>query len=272
MTVYIDDSTLAAYVDGELDPAQLREIDLLLASDPQARLKVRRMRETTALLRAACAESHFQDVPDRLLALVEKRPARTANPWLRRMLAASVLLASLVGTDLILEHVRKPENVATLDSREAMLDEIAAYHLVYARQTEHLVEVPAERREHIEAWLGSLLNRTLRVPDLSSQGLKFEGARLLAIDTYPVAQLLWSREHGDPVALCVTFGSPSSRPLDIEHHRGLNVGSWDQDGYTYVVVGAITEDSVRRIAAKVDTGTGTGIGTGIGVGEVPQQG
>jgi hypothetical protein len=31
-----------------------------------------------------------------------------------------------------------------------------------------------------------------------------------------------------------------------------------------VVVGAITEDSVRRIAAKVDTG--------IGVGEVPQQG
>ena len=257
MTVYIDDSTLAAYVDGELDPAQLREIDLLLASDPQARLKVRRMRETTALLRAACAESHFQEVPDRLLALVERRSAPARAPWLRRMMAASILLICLAGIDYALDHHAWPvETAAAMNEHTAMMDEIAAYHLVYARQTEHLAEVPAERREHIEAWLGSLLNRSLKVPDLSSQGLKFEGARLLAIDAHPVAQLLWSREHGDPIAICVTFGAPHRKPLDIEHHRGLNVGVWDENGYTYVVVGALTEDSVRRIAAKVDTDIG----------------
>jgi anti-sigma factor RsiW len=33
MTVIMDDATLAAYVDGELHPGQLREIDRLLASD-----------------------------------------------------------------------------------------------------------------------------------------------------------------------------------------------------------------------------------------------
>jgi anti-sigma factor RsiW len=257
MTVFIDDATLAAYVDGELDPAQLREIDRLLTGDPQARYKVRRMREATALLRAACAESHFQDVPDRLLALAEKRSMPARAPWLRRMMAASVLLISLIGADHILDHhVWPDETIAMAGSRQVMLDEIAAYHLVYARQTEHLAEVPAERREHIEAWLGSMLNRTLKVPDLSSQGLKFEGARLLAIDAHPVAQLLWSREHGDPIAICVTFGTPHRKPLDIEHHRGLNVGVWDENGYTYVVVGALTEDSVRRIAAKVDTDIG----------------
>jgi anti-sigma factor RsiW len=257
MTVFIDDATLAAYVDGELDPAQLREIDRLLIGDPKARYKVRRMREATALLRAACAESHFQDVPDRLLALAEKRSMPARAPWLRRMMAASVLLISLIGADHILDHhVWPDETIAMAGNRQVMLDEIAAYHLVYARQTEHLAEVPAERREHIEAWLGSMLNRTLKVPDLSSQGLKFEGARLLAIDAHPVAQLLWSREHGDPIAICVTFGAPQRRPLDIEHHRGLNVGVWDENGYTYVVVGALTEDSVRRIAAKVDTDIG----------------
>jgi anti-sigma factor RsiW len=104
----------------------------------------------------------------------------------------------------------------------------------------------------------------VKVPDLSSQGLKFEGARLLAIDAYPVAQFLWSRENGDPVAVCVTFGPPESKPLNIEHHRGLNVGVWDENGYTYVVVGALTEDGVRRIAAKVDTS--------VGAGELPHQG
>lgn len=125
------------------------------------------------------------------------------------MMAASVLLICLAGIDYTLDHHAWPvETAAAMNERTAMMDEIAAYHLVYARQTEHLAEVPAERREHIEAWLGSLLNRSLKVPDLSSQGLKFEGARLLAIDAYPVAQLLWSREHGDPVALA----SPSALP------------------------------------------------------------
>jgi anti-sigma factor RsiW len=265
MSVFIDDAMLAAYVDGELDPAQLREIDRLLIADPQARYKVRRMRETTALLRAACAESHFQEVPDRLLALVERRSTPARTPWLRRMLAASILLFCLAGIDYALDHHAWPiETAAAMNERTAMMDEIAAYHLVYARQTEHLAEVPAERREHIEAWLGSLLNRSLKVPDLSSQGLKFEGARLLAIDAYPVAQFLWSRDNGDPVAICVTFGPPESKPLNIEHHRGLNVGVWDENGYTYVVVGALTEDGVRRIAAKVDTSVGSG--------EVPHQG
>jgi anti-sigma factor RsiW len=265
MTVFIDDATLAAYVDGELDPAQLREIDRLLTSDPQARHKVRRMREATALLRSACAESHFQEVPDRLMTLVEKRSTRSRTPWRHWMMAASVLLICLAGGGYVLDHQAwRAETVTTADNREAMLDEIAAYHLIYARQTEHLAEVSAERREHIEAWLGSLLNRTLKVPDLSSQGLKFEGARLLAIDAHPVAQLLWSREYGDPVAICVTFGAPESKPLDIQRHRGLNVGAWDENGYTYVVVGALTEDSVRRIAAKVDID--------IGDGEVPQHG
>src|SRR3954462_4281078 len=104
MSVFIDDAMLAAYVDGELDPAQLREIDRLLTADPQARYKVRRMRETTALLRAACAESHFQKVPDRLMTLVEKRSAPARTPWLRRMIAASILLISLAAANHVLDH------------------------------------------------------------------------------------------------------------------------------------------------------------------------
>ena len=72
------------------------------------------MRETTALLRAACAESHFQEVPDRLMALAERRSMPARTPWLRRMMAASVLLISLAGADYILDHhVWPDETVAT---------------------------------------------------------------------------------------------------------------------------------------------------------------
>ena len=196
-------------------------------------------------------------MPDGLIALVEKRPNPACNPWLRRMMAASVLLICLAGTDYALDdRAWRAETVATADSREAMLDEIAAYHLVYARQTEHLAEVPAERREHIEAWLGSLLNRTLKVPDLSSQGLKFEGARLLAIDAYPVAQLpvAQTRRPGGYLRHLWRSGKQTAR---YRASPGAECRRRDENGYTYVVVGALTEDSVRRIAAKVDTDIGT---------------
>jgi len=49
----IDDITLVAYVDGELDPATCAEVETLLADSEELREKVRGLRESTALVRAA---------------------------------------------------------------------------------------------------------------------------------------------------------------------------------------------------------------------------
>jgi len=55
----ITDEMLAAYVDGELGPAQMQEVARHLARDAEARRKVSEMREVNALLRAA----YGQDQP-----------------------------------------------------------------------------------------------------------------------------------------------------------------------------------------------------------------
>ena len=47
----IDDITLVAYVDGELDPATCAEVETLLADSEALRQKVRGLRESTALVR-----------------------------------------------------------------------------------------------------------------------------------------------------------------------------------------------------------------------------
>jgi anti-sigma factor RsiW len=51
------DVLLFAYVDGELDAAQLRFVEDLLARDPDARQRVAQMRELNALLKAAYDEN-----------------------------------------------------------------------------------------------------------------------------------------------------------------------------------------------------------------------
>src|SRR4051794_18204619 len=131
MSQRLDDATLAAYVDGELDPDQLPEIERAIARDLDARRKVRRMREVGALLRSGCSEANFQPVPDALIQLARPYCRKSWRLWVPHALAASILLAGFIGVDFVIEgHWKKPE-IGMVELRETMLDEIAAYHLFY---------------------------------------------------------------------------------------------------------------------------------------------
>src|SRR3954468_7961377 len=90
------------------------------------------------------------------------------------------------------------------DERAEFMAEVAKYHSVYARETEHLAEVPASRKDHIEEWLGARLERKLSVPDLSPAGWTFEGGRRLVEDDQPIAQLLYVAPGRQPIAVCIT--------------------------------------------------------------------
>jgi anti-sigma factor RsiW len=260
MTGQVDDALLAAYVDGELGSDQLAEVEQLLARDAEARQTVEQMRRVNALLRTTFSEQRFLPPPAKFLALTAgprsvaepKQPRRImANRWMRPAVAASLLVLAFIGGHYV-SPARWEQTQAIEDPRTELLDEIAEYHVIYARETEHLVEVPAERQDHIEEWLGARLNRKLAVPDLSRQGLEFAGARMLVLAGNPVAQLVYTRDTGTPVAFCIAFGEEGSTPLTIDELHGMTVGYWDRGGYTYVIVGALSQEAIRHIAAEVE--------------------
>jgi len=261
MVTNVDDALLAAYVDGELCSEQLEEVEQFLGMNEEARRKVTRFREMTALLRTTCAEQRFLPPPPAFMALAAPRkPTQAksqwlrhtlAKPWMRMALAASLLLLAFTG-GLYMPNGKPGQPPSLTDARTEMLNEIAEYHIVYARETEHLVEVPAERKSHIEEWLGARLKREIDIPDLMRQGLEFAGARMLVLEGNPVAQLIYTRESGAPIGLCITFGEMDYRPFAVEKHHGINVGHWTENGYTYVIVGAMPKDGIWHIATAVD--------------------
>src|SRR5216684_1741531 len=82
----------------------------------------------------------------------------------RRVIAFAASFAAIVAVGFIAGFANRfTPSPAPGDFSERLLDEIADYHVLYAREDEHLVEVPADRREHIEAWLGDRLEREIRV-------------------------------------------------------------------------------------------------------------
>src|SRR6201993_2261659 len=62
------DDRLVAYLDGELETAQRREVEAWLNADPDARRQLAALAESAHLLRLAFDGAIHEPVPDRLLA------------------------------------------------------------------------------------------------------------------------------------------------------------------------------------------------------------
>lgn len=106
----LDETTLVAYVDGELDAKTAREVEMALARDPRAQETVKALRESAAMVRAAFNDPLHQEVPSRLMAYLSEpensepsEPGGQARPLGHGRVAryvlplAASLLALMVG-------------------------------------------------------------------------------------------------------------------------------------------------------------------------------
>jgi len=241
--IELTDEVLVAYVDGELPQDTSLAVEAGIAKDPEAQAKVKDMRDTAALLRAAFPE----ELPAENVVQL-KSPSRggfiRSRPVLTSLAAAAAILL-VIGAGLVASPFHG-------EDRAEFMADVAAYHAVYAQETEHLAEVPAARKDHIEQWLGSRLGRPLKVPDLSAEGWIFEGGRLLAEGELPIAQLLYTAPNRQPIAVCITRSAqPESEPVQYDPGKGVRVAAWDGGGYLYIVVGALAPPELDRLSHQV---------------------
>jgi anti-sigma factor RsiW len=242
----LTESLLVAFVDGELDDATARQVEDMIACDPVARRKVEVFRQTASLLRSACGQAFYSGnaMPPALRRARRTTPRGRLHGW---ALAASILLTAALGFGggTMLQRGHESE-------RSELLEEIAEYHPIYASETAHLVEVPATQGDELSAWLGERLGRRLQPPDLSAAGLHFAGGRMLVVGGRPVAQLMYTREGGSPVGLCVTRLPGERWDGDVERHGNMRLVSWGDGSFAYVVVGDLGESAAREIAKRAE--------------------
>ena len=263
MTRLIDQATLdqlSAYLDGALPPADARAVEQLLASDPMIAAELAALSQVDALMRPAFDTLLTDPVPLALARAIDRAappidPAtagQTANLSSRpiwRNLAAALALILIGGAGgAYLTRTTAPQQTAM-----GWLDQVAQYHLVYAAQKRHLVEVPASDIEHLQKWLSDTTGVAFKVPDLSASGLTFQGARLLVAGGKPVAQLLYTDAAGQVVALCFLAGGDAAAgtgqtPFTPRSIGDVNMVWWNSNDASYVVVGPATGVDLQSIA------------------------
>ena len=265
------DDRLVAYLDGEIEAQDRREIEAWLDSDPSARERLAALAQSTELARQAYDEVMHAPLPDRLIAAARgetaeqlaprvvpftSRPGKTgAGPWLRRWAAlpiAASLLGFVVGGGAVYLGAGKilPTGIvgnSTAPAIEASvannlwLDNAAGDFKLFVGTGENaLIDVPAtgDTREALQK-ISQSLTQQVRLPDLKPWGLNFRGARLVVVDGRPAAQLVYTTENKaiGPLALIIGSTKQSDIPPTVNRRQDVNMVYWRHQGRAYVLTG-----------------------------------
>lgn len=109
MNQQFDELTLSAYIDGELDPDTMREVDSFLEKDPDAQKYVLNAIRATARLRSCMNADLNEDIPEGLISAIRPQAAKKGRRSavihpLFRMAAAIVLVLLGFGAGSILQR------------------------------------------------------------------------------------------------------------------------------------------------------------------------
>jgi anti-sigma factor RsiW len=255
---------LSAYLDGALSPADTLAVELLVENDAVVAAEFEALSRVDQLTKSAFDTMLADPVPMALARAIERSPLgdspapqlQAANlpnrpVWQSIAAALALLLVGGAGGAFLSGGLSPaPQQVA---SAMGWLDQVADYHLVYAAQKRHLVEVPASETEHLQQWLSETTGVSFTVPDLSASGLTFQGARLLVASGKPVAQLLYTDAADQVVALCFLSGGDASAAgghttPTLRTAKGVNMVWWKSDHASYVVVGPTTGVDLQSVA------------------------
>ncbi|HUB97406.1 MAG TPA: hypothetical protein VL993_15905 [Stellaceae bacterium] len=252
------DERLIAYLDGELDESGRAEIAEQIEQDPDLAMRVQRLGESAALLRAAFDEALREAVPQRLIEAAHGRTTRVVSimtrltrgmtgrqRWWTGIAAAATVAGLMIGGgvgyfagDKEGTDVAQQEQ-ATFAARN-WLDNIAGYHKLFVNAGTNdagLADVPANDADARKDQ--QKLPPDFHLPNLKPWGLVFQGARFLIVEGRPATQLFYTTDSKALGPLTVVVGTSSKPDVGptFDRRDDLNVLYWRYHGHAYALVG-----------------------------------
>src|SRR3569833_2018950 len=176
----VTEDELHAYVDGELPGDRTEAMLPWLASHPDDAATIAAWRAQADSIRARFGAVAHEPVPERLQLdriIASDIAPRSGGRRFMAMAAAAAFVAFIAGGGAgWMAHGATVTKTSGFDAITA--DALEAYRL-YVVEVRHPVEVPGSEQAHLRQWLSKRVGYELRIPDLSSLGLKLVGGRLM---------------------------------------------------------------------------------------------
>jgi anti-sigma factor RsiW len=248
----IGEDDLQAYIDGRLASPRLDAVEAYLAQNPKAAAETALETKHREALRVRLAFKAHEPIPARLR--VSNIMAAKRRAWRFRPTAVAAAIAwltiGLAGGALGGAWIRDARLPSFAQANVAD-DAITAYR-TYVGERLHPVEVAADQEAHLVQWLSRRLGKPLLAPNLTQQGYRLMGGRLLPAEDQPAAMFMYEDGRGNRLTLYARSGDPGkSTEFRFEVQDGVSAFSWIDNGLSYVVTGRINREELLTVAETV---------------------
>jgi len=254
------DATLTAYIDGELEPEERKNIEETIAASPS-------VRERLAVLKAGGRP--FRDAFDEVLksapqgrlnellatAVARSKPAPSRlRPirlgWSIAAMAATLLLLVGGGAGFMLGH-SPPAVVSSMIGPDRWLRTVAEQMSLYSTGTLAHVEVNTANEKARLAQLGKEMNLSLSPEVVTLPGLALKRVDVLQVGHRPLLQLVYQGEGTGALALCIIREAGDAGERLSRRIAGMNLIYWTSNSHGFLLVGSASMASITRLADLV---------------------
>ena len=259
------DDEIHAYVDGQLAPERRRDIEQVIAGDPEVAARVAFYRRLNSELHRRYDDVLTEPTPSAWRpAPVWQRSGRDRRrPTLRHVgMAAAWLFAGLIAGWSTHDLLVPPRVIERVVERPASIfDQAAVAYAVFTPEVRHPVEVRADEAQHLMTWLSNRMGRPIKAPNLSDAGWHLMGGRLLPVVEDPpgtrrvACQFMFERADG---ARLTVYYKDAASPNGATAFRyaeqqssDIGVVYWYDDKLGYAVAGKLPKDQLQALAREI---------------------
>lgn len=245
----ITEEELHAYVDGLLDPERRPHVERYLRANPEYARRAEAYAAQREALRQAFAWRVNEPVPASLslspmiAAQLSSRPRR----WHMAAAAAVALAIGMAGG-----WAGRDALVGSVRGNGLLASESLAAHRVFVPDALHPVELRADARDALLAWLSERLGTAIIAPDLQSIGFRFMGGRLVATAQGPAGLLMYDDDRGTRLTLYVRrMLRDVTLPLQTNEADALSSFTWAEAGVGYAVTARTLEPALPLLVGEI---------------------
>ena len=246
----ITDCDIQAYVDGELSAERQTEVEAHLLAHPEAAFVAEEYQQMNRALRQLYDPVLEEPVPPQLAL-----PPPRRRLWAIAAAIGWLSIGSIIGWGAQSARVvQLAEAPHQWDLLEPNLVRPAAFaHTVYTPEIRHPVEVSAGDEQHLVSWLSKRLHADISAPDLTSQGYRLVGGRLLPSTNRMAAQFMYERNDGQRATLYVRRGVWENEATGFRFMREGSVGVfyWIDGPLGYALLGDLERNELQSLSEVV---------------------
>jgi anti-sigma factor RsiW len=249
----IDADALHAYADGHLSEAERAAVERHLAAHPEAAAEVAGWQRQNEAMRALFPSAANEATPSRLSPHRLAHEARVERQQSFRNIAAAVALVVIGGG---IGWYGRDYATPTRAASDVLIDAAVTAHSLYIKEKTRAVEVAADA-PNLMTWLSNRITTPIDAPDLTAEGYRFLGGRLLPSDPKdgvpaPAAQLMYENASAERVTLYITSALPDKMEAwEFETRGGVEAYYWANDAVTCTIVADMSEDRLKMLGRKV---------------------